>query len=82
MKTSDIARVAAMRRGQMPTYSWDGACLRGLSYQGFGIDELLRRLLLAEAAGRCDQCGAGDCTHQAARLVIDEILLAEKLRAP
>lgn len=69
----DFVRRAALNRGRPPNYSYDDACRRGFSYQGYGLDELLRVLLLREAAGTCDQCGAGDCTHEAARLVVHEM---------
>lgn len=66
-------RRAAAQRGQSPEYSYDDACRRGMSYQGYGLDELLRTLLLRESLGQCDQCGVGDCTHQAATLVLSEM---------
>lgn len=72
-----MVRRAAVRRGQPLTYSWDRECARGFSYQGYGLDELLRLLLLREARARCSQCGAGDCTHEAARLIAEEIAESE-----
>ena len=69
-----MAARAAIERGKPLRFSWDAACARGYSYQGYGLDELLRRLLLREATGRCDQCGAGDCTHEAARLIVEEMV--------
>lgn len=72
-----LVRRAAIRRGQPPTYSWDAACIRGCSYQGYGLDELLRFLLVQEAQYRCSQCGAGDCTHEAARIILSEITETE-----
>jgi hypothetical protein len=73
-----LVRRAARDRGKPLAFSWDAACDRGYSYQGYGLDELLRRLLLKEAAGSCPQCGAGDCTHEAARLVVSEIERSEQ----
>jgi hypothetical protein len=75
--TDELIRQAAMRRGQWPIFSYDRACRDGFSYQGFGLDELLRRLVADEAARHCDQCGAGDCTHGAARLVLAQMLAVE-----
>ena len=63
----DFIRRAAINRGRPPEYSYDAAC-EGNGY----IDTLLSRLLVLEALQRCDQCGAGDCTHQAAQLVLEE----------
>ncbi len=71
-----IVQEAALRRGQPPVYSWDAACEQGCSYQGYGLDELLLRLLQREARKTCAQCGVGDCTHEAARLVLEEVKAA------
>lgn len=71
---SVLVRRAAMNRGQPPVTSWDVLCTKGISYQGYGLDELLWRLLFQEARGRCDQCGAGDCTHESARLFLYDIV--------
>lgn len=79
MIEDEFFRLAAVRRGQPPIFSWDDACTHGCSYQGYGLDELLLRLLFEEAKKSCDQCGAGDCTHEAARLVLFEI--AEHVRS-
>lgn len=76
MVQSMLAR-AASQRGQPLKYDWTAACNRGLSYQGYGLDELLRLLLVREGFDFCDQCGAGDCTHEAARLVLTEVLQDE-----
>ena len=65
--TDDLVRRAAINRGRPPGYSYDAACERH-DY----LDSLLSRLLVTEAMQRCDQCGAGDCTHQAAQLVLEE----------
>lgn len=74
-----LIRSAAKNRvtGKPLTFSWDQECGRRISYQGFGLDELLRLLLVREAAEYCDQCGVGDCTHEAARLIVAEIIEAE-----
>jgi hypothetical protein len=72
-----LVKRAAMARGSRPIYSWDEHCEEGAAYQGYGLDELLRYLLLKEAAAQCPQCGAGDCTHEAARIVISEIAATE-----
>lgn len=72
-----LVRRAAKDRGKPPIYSWDKACEEGAAYQGYGLDELLRYLLLKEAELQCNQCGAGDCTHEAARIVVSEIAATE-----
>lgn len=73
----DVVMIAARSRGLPLNFSWDKACRRGYSYQGYGLDQLLRHLLLKESEKQCSQCGAGDCSHEAARLVIFDIRLAE-----
>lgn len=72
-----LIRRAAARRGQPLRWSYDAECARGISYHGYGFDELLRILLLRHAHMQCPQCGAGDCTHEAARIVVAEIARAE-----
>jgi len=68
---------SATERGEPPRYSWDAACERGVSYSGWGLDELLRYLVYAAACERCEQCGLGDCRHEAARCVAIELGLSE-----
>lgn len=75
-----LVRRAAIARGKPPLYSWDVHCEEGAAYQGYGLDELLRILLLQEAERQCNQCGAGDCTHEAARIVVSEIAATEPAR--
>lgn len=62
---------------RLESLSWDDQCAEGYSYQGYGLDELLRKLLIQEARYWCGQCGAKGCTHAAARLVLTEIAAAE-----
>lgn len=44
---------------------------------GYSFDELIAQLLHAECFRKCSQCGAGDCTHDAARSVIGLVGIME-----
>lgn len=75
--THQAAEIVLLERAEFRSYSWDSACEQGYSYQGYGLDELLRLLLVQKARRWCGQCRNG-CVHSAARTVVEEIVGAEE----
>jgi hypothetical protein len=75
--THQSALLVLAERHEADAYSWDRACDQGYSYQGYGLDELLRQRLALHAQYWCSYCRDG-CTHSAARATMEEIAIAEK----
>jgi len=53
-------------------FSWDTAQKNGKLFRGWRMGDLLVELLEQEASKTCNQCGIGDCTHEAARALLSE----------
>lgn len=67
----EMANLVAQISARPPTFSWDGAQAKGVSFHGWHMDELLYKLLEDCTANLCEQCQCGgDCIHNAARTVL------------
>lgn len=75
--THQAALLVLAERRDIPDYSWDQTCSQGYSYQGYGLDDLLRGLLVQEAQYWCNYCRDG-CAHSTARAIMEEIANAEQ----